>query len=184
MSSLLPTFANPAGFWALLGVPVILAIHFLQQRSRMAVISTLFLLETLAPESRGGRTWSRLRASRVLLLQLLAVLLATWVLTGPRWLRGESAQTVVVVLDSAVSMGAFRAEAVAAAGKKLAASESRAAHTEWVVMTSDPRQPPLYSGPDRTAAEAALSGWRPRLGTHDYAPAIRLSRSARRLRIL
>ncbi|MFA6287923.1 MAG: BatA domain-containing protein [Opitutaceae bacterium] len=176
MSSFLPTFANAAGFWALLGVPAVLAIHFLQQRSRTAVISTLFLLETLAPESRGGRTWSRLRASRVLLLQLLAVLLATWVLTGPRWLRGESSQTVVVVLDSAVGMGAFRAEAVAAARGKLAASESRAAHTEWVVMTSDPRQPPLYSGPDRAAAGAALSGWRPRLGTHDYGPAIRLAR--------
>ena len=88
MSTLLPTFSNIAGFWALLGVPVILSIHFLQQRSRTEIVSTLFLLETLAPESRGGRVWSRLRSSRSLLLQLLAVLLAAWVLAGPRWLRG------------------------------------------------------------------------------------------------
>src|SRR5947207_3382342 len=64
-----------------------------------------------------------------------------------------------------------------AAEAKMAASAGRAARTEWVVLTSDPRQPPLYRGPERAAATAALAAWRPRLGTHDYAPALRLARS-------
>ena len=174
---MLPSFSNVAGFWALLGLPLLVVIHTLQQRSRSEVVSTLFLLEKLAPESRGGRTWDRWRTSRVFWLQALAVLLATWVLAEPRWVRGESAQTVVLVLDSAVSMEAFREEAVRAAEAKIAGSAGRAGRTEWVVLTSDPRQPPLYRGPERAAAVAALAAWRPRLGTHDYAPALRLARS-------
>src|SRR5882757_9209236 len=101
---MLPTFANPAGFWALVGVPAILAIHFLQQRSKRAVTSTWFLIEPFAPRSVGGRTWEKLRSSRSLWLQLLATLMANWLLAEPRWPRSDSAQTVVLVLDSSVSM--------------------------------------------------------------------------------
>ena len=171
-----PTFNNPAAFWMLLGVPAILAIHCLQQRTRRVTVSTLFLLEQLAPESRGGRQWEWLRNSRQLWCQLLAVLVATWVLAEPRWLRHESSQTIVAVLDSAARMDAFRDAAVRAAEDKFSAAAGRAAHTEWVVLSSDPRLPPLYRGPELAAAEGAFAAWRPRLGTHDYAPAVRLGR--------
>ena len=43
------------GFSALLGVPAILLIHFLQRESRRVVVSTLFLIEQLAPISAQGR---------------------------------------------------------------------------------------------------------------------------------
>jgi hypothetical protein len=171
----MPIFTNPAGFWALLGVPAVVAVHFLQQRSRTHITSTLFLLDALAPESKGGRQWEVLRMSRAFWLQLLGVLVAVWVLTGPRWVREESAQTVVAVLDSAARMGAFRAEALRALEDKFSASAGRAARTEWVVMTSDTRTPPHYRGPDRAAAHAAAATWQPALGTHDRAPALRLA---------
>lgn len=173
----MPSFGHPAAFWALLGVPALVAIHCLQQRSRTVVTSTLFLLDLLAPESRGGRHWDWLRLSRAFWCQLLALLLAIWVLAAPRWVRNESAQTVVAVLDSSAQMGAFRDAARHTAAAKLAAAASRAMHTEWVVLTSDPRQPPLYRGPDLAAAEAALDRWRPALGTHDVAPALQLARN-------
>jgi len=171
------TLGNPAALWGLLAVPAILAIHFFQQRSRRVVVSTRFLLEALAPESRGGRTWEKLRHSRALWLQLLAVLLTVWVLLEPRWPREESAQTIVAVLDHAIAMQAGRDEAVTAVQGIFARSEGRAARTTWVVMTSDPRQPPLYRGPDRAEAGAAAARWQPALGTHDYAPALRLAQS-------
>jgi hypothetical protein len=171
----MPTFANPLGFWALLGVPAILAIHFLQQRSRRVVTSTWFLIEPFAPRSVGGRTWEKLRSSRALWLQLLATLTITWLLTEPRWPRAESAQTVVIVLDSSVSMSAFREAAIKATTRELAAAEGLAARTTWLIMTTDPRQPPLYRGAERLAAEAVLARWRPELGTHDLAPALRLA---------
>ena len=174
---MLPLFLNPAGFWALLGVPAIVAIHFLQQRLRAARTSTWFLIENLAPDSAHGRTWERLRPSRAFWFQLLAVLLAVWVLTQPRWVRSDSAQTVAIVLDSSASMTAFRDEAVRAVETRFAAGEGHAARMQWLLLSSDPRQPPLYRGADRAAALAALAGWRPALGTHDLQPALRLART-------
>jgi hypothetical protein len=172
---MMPLFANPAGLWALLGVPAILAIHFLQQRSRAVVTSTWFLVEQLAPDSTRGRTLERLRTSRQLWLQLLAVLLAAWLLAEPRWILAESAQTVVVVLDASAAMEAFRAPALAAAEKEINETAGLAARTTWVVMTTDSRQAPLYRGGERTAALAALARWQPERGQHDLAPALRLA---------
>jgi hypothetical protein len=174
---MIPIFANPLGLWMLLGVPAILAIHFLQQRSRVVRTSTWFLIEKLAPDSARGRTWDRIRSSRTLWLQLLAVILATWVLAEPRWVRAESAQTVAIVLDASASMEAFRDRALAAAEREMDQAEGLAARTTWVVMTTNPREPALYRGLSRVDATAALVEWRPELGRHDLAPALRLARS-------
>ncbi len=173
----MPMLGNPAGLWALLGLPTILAIHFLQQRSRRVVTSTWFLIENLAPDSARGRTWERLRSSWTLWCQLLAVLAAAWVLAEPRWVRAESAQTVVIVLDASASMDAFRRPALAVAEREIAAAAGLAAQTTWVVMTSDLRQPALYRGLTRLDAELALTRWSPQLGQHDLMPALRLART-------
>ena len=172
---MMPLFSNPAGLWALLGVPAILAIHFLQQRSKVVVTSTWFLIEQLSPDSTRGRTWEQLRASRTLWLQLLAVIAVAWVLAEPRWVRAESSQTVVLVLDDSASMAAFRTPALAAVEIEMAAASGLAARTTWVVMTTDVRQPPLYRGGERTAAKEALARWQPQLGLHDLGPALRLA---------
>ncbi len=174
---MMPLFGNPAGLWVLLGVPALVAIHMLQQRSQVARTSTWFLIETLAPDSARGRTWDRWRGSRTFWLQVVAVLLAAWVLGEPRWVRRESTQTVVVVLDASASMEAFRAAATEAASRELAQAAGLAARTTWVIMTTDPGEPALYRGPEREAARAALAGWRPEAGRHDPAPALRLARA-------
>jgi len=174
---MMPVFSNFAGFWALLGIPAVVAVHFLQQRSRTVRTSTLFLLEALAPESQGGRRFERLRFSRAFWLQIAAVLLATWVLAQPRWLRDESARVVVAVLDDSMSMRVCHDEAVREVEKLFSRNEGRAARTEWVVMTSNARQPALYRGGDRRAAVAAAAAWRPSSGTHECGTALRLGRA-------
>ena len=168
---------NPAALWALLALPALVAVHFFQQRSRRVTLSTRFLIESLAPESQGGRTWERFRGSRSFWLQTLAVLLLVWVLTEPRWPRADSAQTVVIVLDDALAMQAVAGEAREAAARLMAQAANRAAKTEWIVMGSNPRAPLRYRGTDRGRAEAALKSWRPGLGTHDYAAALRNGRA-------
>ncbi|MEO6568784.1 MAG: BatA domain-containing protein [Opitutaceae bacterium] len=173
---MMPVFANPAGLWALLCVPLVLGIHFLQQRSRVVRTSTWFLVEEQPPDSKWGRTWEQLRTSRQLWLQLATVVVATWVLALPRWVRSESAQTVVVVLDASASMEAFRAEAIAAARREMDTLAPLARRTTWIVMTSDQRQPALYRGPDRLTANRALNDWVPSLGEHETTPALRLAR--------
>ncbi|HEX8310711.1 MAG TPA: VWA domain-containing protein [Chthoniobacteraceae bacterium] len=171
------SFANPAGFWALLGIPAILLIHLLQRQSRRVITSTLFLLEQLSPVSAEGRRLERLRSSFPLWLQLLAVLLLTWLLVQPRWPRKDSTQRIVVVLDSSVSMRVFREPMLAALGARLPALAKAANHTEWVLIESDPARSTIYSGGEVGALLATLAQWSPRLGEHDLAPALRTART-------
>jgi hypothetical protein len=177
MSPLFAAFllANPAGLWALLAVPAVLAIHFLQQKARAYSTSAWFLIEHLAPDSSRGRTWEKLRQSRALWLQLLAAVAAAWLLTEPRWVLSGSAQTVVIVFDASASMSAFRPAALAAAGRELDEAEGLADRTTWVILTSDPRNPPLYRGEERRAATEAFARWQPQLGSHDLGPQLRLA---------
>ena len=166
------SFANPAGWWALGAVPVILAIHLLQRQSRRVVTSTLFLFDALRPVSAQGRRIERVRNSLPLWLQIAAAVLLAALLAGPRSLRRDSGQRIVVVLDSSVSMGAFRDELARALPPRLRALTRVAAQTEWHLLETDPARPTLYAGPDLPRLLAALDGWTPHLGTHDFAPAL------------
>lgn len=166
------SFANPAGFWTLLALPVVLGIHFLQRQSHRVVTSTLFLFEALSPVSAHGSRIERLRNSLPLWLQLAAVVLLAWLLAGPRWLRRDSSQRVVVVLDSSVSMLAFHDELGRVLPARLHSLERIAAKTEWRLLETDPARPTLYAGTELPALLVALDRWTPHLGTHDFAPAL------------
>ncbi len=166
-------FATPAGFWMLLGLPAVLAIHFLQNRSPRIPVSTLFLLDRLAEEAHRGSAFDRLRNSAALWLQLLAVLLLTLLLVRPMPLRSDSSQAVSIVLDNSNSMRAFTA-----AVRRALESETRrlgqlAATTEWFLQTTDPARPALYTGIDRDAMLAALDRWTPDSAEHEYTAALR-----------
>ncbi|MGI8603550.1 MAG: BatA domain-containing protein [Verrucomicrobiales bacterium] len=171
------SFANPAGFWALLGLPAVVAIHFLQRKSRLLVVTTLFLLEQMRRESETGSRFERLRSSLPLWLQLLIVLLLTWLLVGPRWLRKDSVQRVAVVFDASASMQAFQEKAVTQLTAQLGTLSRVAAATEYTLLSSEPEMPALYHGTDRQAVLDATAKWSPVLGSHDFAPALRMARS-------
>lgn len=171
------SFANPVGFWTLLGIPAVLAIHLLQRESRQVITSTLFLLEALAPVSAQGRRLERLRNSLPLWMQLLAVLLLTWLLAEPRWLRRDSSQRVVVVLDSSVSMLAFHDELGRVLPGRLRLLESAAARTDWRLIETDQARPTLYAGPALGDLLKAAAAWTPHLGSHDFGPALNAANS-------
>lgn len=169
--------AQPAGAWALLGIPVVLLIHFLQRRGRRVRASTLFLLERLALENRPGRRLERVRNSLPLWLQLLAVLLAALLLVEPRWLRPDAVQRVAVILDSSASMSAFRDAVLTRVPARLRSAEKAAAHTEWLLLPSDPNGAALYHGRRLDEALAALPRWQSEAPVHDWAAAIRTAES-------
>ncbi len=130
------TFSNTMGLWALAAIPVVLLIHFLQRQSQKVTISTLFLLEQMQRESVQGRRLERIRSSVPLWLQLLMVLLITWLLVQPRWLQRDSVQPIAVVLDNSASMSAFKDDArkqLLGELNRLSASVSRA---EFYVIDS------------------------------------------------
>ena len=126
--------SNPYGFLALIGIPAVLAIHFFQRRSKKVPVSTLFLLQQTQRESASGRRVERLLHSVPLWLQLLMVLLLTWLLIEPRYRNEESTQRIAVVLDSSASMAVFKEKALAKLEAELAGLRGNASGAEYFLL--------------------------------------------------
>src|SRR4051794_33426660 len=143
----MPTFlANPFGLLGLLAIPAIIVIHMLREKSRRMRVSTLFLLDPLAPRTPHGRAIHFLQNSIPLWLQLLSALLATWLLADPRWVRANSFQSVAVILDASASMSVCRERVMAELPQALREVSRLAAHTDWTIGTSNAPGAPLYHG--------------------------------------
>lgn len=160
------SFANPLAIWGLLGLPLILGLHFLQSRNRREEISSLFLLELLPEETRSGAVFSYIRNGLQLWMQLLSVLLLTWLLARPMWLRSDSIQSVAVVLDHSVSMMAFEREVNEVLSQVTEVLEESAGETEWWLEVSDPGRSGLAAAANREDLLAALETFQPRSGPH------------------
>ena len=171
------SFANPAGFWALLGIPAIIAIHFLQRQSKVLTISTLFLVQQLTRESVRGRKLERIRNSVPLWLQMLMVIGLTWILVQPRWIRPESVQRIAVVLDSSASMSVFKEELKRYLRSELTSFATTVNRTEYVVLDSAITDLSLYNGDDLSTMLATLDDWHPHSGAHDFSEGLRIARS-------
>jgi hypothetical protein len=171
------TLSNIHGLWALAGIPVVIAIHFLQRKSVVLPVSTLFLLEKTQRESASGRRFDRLMNSVPLWMQLLAVLLLTWFLCEPRYQKPRSTQRIAIVLDGSASMAVFKENAIRALIEKLPALKGPAEAMELTVFESTPGRPRLYAGDSSEKLAEALSEWTPREGVIDPSQALRVARS-------
>lgn len=171
------TLANPAGLWALLGIPAVLAIHFLQRQSVILPVSTLFLLEKTQRESASGRKLDRLMNSVPLWMQLLGVLLLTWLLAEPRYQKSRSTQRVAIVLDSSASMAVAKDKLKEKLVASLVDLQGPASVLDLTVLESTPGKPRLYAGTSPEEFAAALDNWKPRAGLTDPSYALRLARS-------
>lgn len=168
---------NPLGWWALSALAGVLLIHLFRQQARKVEISTLFLIQSATPRNIEGRSIDRIRSSIPLWLQLLSVLLVAWLLLEPRWIRPESVQRVVVVIDSSLSMTVFQDRLRTSLLPTLSQLSQAAAKTEWVLLESDTSQGVLYNGGAIEEVEQALTAWQPTKGTHDILPALRIGQS-------
>ena len=168
---------NPLGLLALLGIPAVLLIHFLQRQAQVIPVSTLFLLEQTQRESTSGRRFDRLTSSIPLWLQLLMVLLLTWLLVEPRYKSKTSTQQVAIVLDSSASMSVFQKELQETLAQEFPNLKGPATKLQIYLLTSDPDQPLLYSGDKADEALTVLENWTPTAGAIDPNAALRLARS-------
>ncbi len=171
------TLANPLGLLALLGIPAVLAIHFLQRKAVELPVSTLFLLERTHRDAASGRRLERIIPSIPLWMQLLAVLLLAWFLAEPRIQKSGSVQRIAVVLDSSASMGVFKDAAIARLVAELPGFQGPASTIELTVIESSPNRPRLYAGSSIEELKAVLEKWQPLDGLTDPTQAIRLARS-------
>lgn len=171
------TLANPLGLLALLGIPAVLAIHFLQRKAVELPVSTLFLLERTQRDAASGRRLERIIPSIPLWMQLLAVLLLAWFLAEPRFQKSGSVQRIAIVLDSSASMGVFKNEAIARLSAEIPGFQGPASTIELTVIESAPNRPRLYAGSSFDELKAVLEKWQPLDGLTDPTQALRLARS-------
>ncbi len=169
--------ANPYGLLALLGIPAVLAIHFLQRKAIEVPVPALFLLERTQRDAAIGRRLERLIPSIPLWMQLLAVLLLTWFLAEPRFPKSGSVQRIAVVVDSSASMGVFKKEMLVRLAAELPSFQGPATTMQLTVLESAPNRPRLYAGDSVKDLQAALEKWQPLEGIIDPTQAIRLARS-------
>lgn len=170
-------FANPLGLLALLGLPAVLAIHFLQRKSISLPVSTLFLLERTQREATSGRRFERLILSVPLWMQILGILLLTWFLVEPRFQKQNSVQRVAIVFDSSASMTVFMKDAVEALRDKLPDLQGSATTMELTLLPSTPGADRIYSGISVDELVESLDGVSPTGGLTDPSYALRLARS-------
>ena len=161
----------------MLGIPAVLAIHFLQRKATEIPVSTLFLLERTQRDAASGRRLERIIPSIPLWMQLLAVLLLAWFLAEPRFQKSGSVQRIAVVLDSSASMGVFKNEAIARLAAELPRFQGPASTVELTVIESAPSRPRLYAGSSVDDLKAVLEKWQPFEGLTDPTQALRLARS-------
>lgn len=169
--------ANPLGLLALLGIPAVLAIHFLQRKSVELPVSTLFLLERTQRDAASGRRFERILPSIPLWMQLLAVMILAWFLAEPRFQKSGSVQRIAIVMDSSASMGVFKQPAIARLAAELPAFQGLATTVELTVIESTPDRPRLYAGSSVDELKAVLEKWTPLDGLTDPTQALRLARS-------
>jgi Aerotolerance regulator N-terminal len=168
---------NLAGLWALLGIPAILLIHLLQRRAAPLLINTLFLLESLERESRSGHRVQRIRSSLPLWLQLLAVLVLTWLLVEPRWMRSEQISQHVIVLDSSASMAAFAKERRAGLERMIQGRLDLPGDHLFTILESHQSGRTIYRGKAPLPFPEELVTWMPSQSDHSPDDALRTARS-------
>lgn len=169
------TLSNPWGLLGLLAIPVVIAIHFLQRRSRSYVVSTLFLVPVNPMEARSGSRFQFWRNSASFWMQILAVLLLTWILAQPRWIAADFRQRVVLIYDSSVSMQAFEAEVDAGLAEMVDDLERMSRRNEWILLPSNLREGMIYRGVDAGAFLEEAKRYRPEAGQHSLEGVLRFA---------
>jgi len=170
------TLANPQGAWALLGLLLVVAIHFFRQRSKRLSISTLFLFEQTPRLTGSGVRIQKFKNSISLWLQLLSVLALCWLLVEPMYFQEEATLRAIIVLDSSASMSAFRQNLNQGLARVLEEYERSVPRVEWTLLEISPGSAALYSGDDAEAFLSAVEKYNPGGGVHDIEEALKSAR--------
>jgi hypothetical protein len=173
------SFDNPASFWLLAALPVIVALWLLRPRRPRLRIPSVLLWPNSPAERRSASPWQRLRQRPLLWLQLLIAAILALAAAQP-FLPSEGAnQRVVALLDASGSMRATdvspsRWDAARAAVVSLASSLGPD-QTLSVLRLDDQPRVLIADTRDPAAVQAALAGESPAYGPIDAATSLSLA---------
>ena len=102
------SFLAPVFLWTLLGIPIVVALHFIRARKKRYEVSSLFLWQQAKEMAQTRRRFS---ASWLLALQLLFVTLAALALAQPSF-RFAGRPERVFIVDTSASMAAQDSDGV------------------------------------------------------------------------
>ena len=182
-------FANPWGLLGLLALPTIAAIHLYHRRFPPMLIAGAHLWGIETQVRTAGRRRDRLPITATFLLELLAALLLSLILSQPRFGDVGKATHLIVVLDNSASMmgtpprrstDAGNADAGSADAKRQSFRDAAVAELERRVMELERgsvvtliltgRRPVMLAGPgvpwDR--AQPELEQWNPSATRHEF----------------
>jgi hypothetical protein len=170
-------FANPWGLLGLCSVPAILAIHMYHRRFPPVLVGGLHLWGEEVRIPTSGRKRERLPISLSLILELLAAVLLTLVLSQPRLGDQDRVRHFVIVLDNSASMSARNRDMETNRDKALAQITQRvqnSARGSVVTVILTGHRPEMLIGPavPWKEAQAALKNWRPALPKHEPVSAL------------
>jgi Ca-activated chloride channel homolog len=165
-------FANPWGLLGLISVPTILAIHMYHRRFPPVLVGGLHLWGAEVRIPTSGRKRERLPMSISLLLELLAAIVLTLVLSQPRLGDQDRVRHFVIVLDNSASMGAVNRDEKSNRQKALDEITRRvenSARGSVVTIILTGHRPEMLIGPavKWDEAEKALANWHPALPGHE-----------------
>ena len=169
--------SNPWGLLALLGIPAILLIHFLQRKAKELPCSTLFLLKQTQKESVNSRKFDKLVSSVPLWMQLLMVLLATVLIIELRYISEKSTQRIAIVLDSSASMSVFKKQALSKILEQVPKLQSTAPNLELWVLDSDISKDRIYHGDSLGQLQTEIEKWQPNSSIENGHHSLRVARS-------
>ena len=96
---------NPAGGWAWLGIPVVIALYLLRRKAARHEVPSLLLWQRLEGAREAHKPFQKLRRQWLLILQLVLVTLLAIALMRPAGLGGPNGERVMV-FDISASMQA------------------------------------------------------------------------------
>ncbi len=176
--------AAPLGLLGLALLAPVIAMYLLKRRRDEVVVSSIFLWEQVVQDIEANAPWQKLRRNLLLLLQLLFLLAAIFGLARP-FVRtaGAAGQSLILVLDSSISMGARDTEA----GTRLDAARAEALRLMeglpddgqvTVIRAGDGADLLAANTDDRVAVRNALAALEPLARNSDLTPALTLAAAA------
>jgi hypothetical protein len=172
---------------ALLGLALlapVIAMYLLKRRREEVPVSSTFLWERVVQDIEANAPWQRLRRNLLLLLQLLFLLLTIFGLARPFiTAAGAAGQSLIVVLDTSISMGArdgtegTRLDTARAEALRL--MEGLPDNGRVTVIRAGNGADILAANTnDQVAVRAALDGLQPLAPDSDLTPALNLAAAA------
>lgn len=176
--------AAPLGLLGLTLLIPVIAMYLLKRRREEVLVSSVYLWERVVQDIEANAPWQRLRRNLLLLLQLLFLLLAVFGLAQPFLKRaGAAGQSLIIVLDSSISMGARDMPQ----GTRLDAARAEALRLMeglpdngriTVIRGGDGADILAANSDDRVAVRDALGAVAPLARDSDLGPALTLAAAA------